>query len=64
MNKDIARIDAWLSETGMAESRLGMLACANQYVIERIRAGTARIASLHAVLNYIKEHPPERQARS
>jgi len=57
MEKEIERIEAWLKETGMAESRLGSLACANVYVVGRIRNGTANIKSLEAVLNYIKQHP-------
>ena len=53
----IEKIDAYLKATGMPESRLGMLACANQYVIGRIRTGKARVDSLRAVLDYIELHP-------
>ena len=57
MKKEIAKIDAWLAATGMAESRLGLLACANARVIKRIRDGSASIKSLQNVLNYIKQNP-------
>jgi len=57
MDKEIAKIDAWLAATGMAESRLGSLACANVRVIKRIRNGTASVRSLEAVLDYIRQHP-------
>ncbi len=48
----------------MPESRLGLLARANQRVIERIRKGTARVESLRAVLDYIQQHPAERCSHS
>ena len=50
-------INAWLKATGMGESRLGQLACANPHAIRRIRAQTAPIKTLTAVLAYIREHP-------
>ena len=56
----IAQIDKWLKATGMAESRLGMLSCANPYAVNRIRSGTARIETLQAVLTYIKANPARR----
>jgi len=57
MKEEIAKIDAWLAATGMAESRLGSLACANVRVIGRIRNGSASVRSLEAVLDYISQHP-------
>ena len=53
----IAAIDKWLKTSGMAESRLGMLSAANPHAIGRIRAGTARIETLRAALDYIKANP-------
>ena len=53
----IAKIDAWLKATKMPDSRLGLLSVANARAIERIRAGTARIDTLQAVLGYIADHP-------
>lgn len=56
----IEQIDAYLAASGMSESRLGLLACANQRAIQRIREGTARVESLRAVLDYISQHPVRR----
>jgi hypothetical protein len=53
----VTRIDRWLKATKMAESRLGMLSSANPHAISRIRAGTARIDTLQAVLDYIEKNP-------
>ena len=57
VDEHIEKIDAYLEATGMPESRLGLLACANQRVVERIRKGNARVESLRAVLDYIHQHP-------
>ena len=57
MEKEIAQIDTWLAATGMLESRLGALACANVRVVERIRNGSASMRSLYFVLTYIKQNP-------
>ena len=57
-------IDKWLAKTGMAEGRLGLLACANPKAIERIRTGRARIETLNAVLSYIKRNPPKAKRRA
>lgn len=57
-------IDAWLKRTGMLESRLGLLACANPYAVGRIRAGTARVETLNEVLNYIRRNPAQRSSRT
>ena len=53
----IEQIDKWLKATGMAESRLGMLACANTRAIKRVREKTASLETLEAILEYIKNHP-------
>ena len=53
----ITEIDRWLKKTDMAESRLGLLSCANPKALERIRNGTARISTLDAVLAYIRSRP-------
>lgn len=57
VDKEIRRIDAWLADTGMKESRLGLLACANPRAIERIRNGSGSIDTLRAVIDYIKRNP-------
>jgi hypothetical protein len=54
---DLAKIETWLTATGMEPSRLGALACANNYAVDRIRSGSARIETLHKVLAYIKANP-------
>lgn len=53
-DRDVAEIESWLKKTGMAESRLGLLACANPRAVDRIRDGSARITTLRAVLSYIR----------
>lgn len=53
----IKEIERWLKKTGMAESRLGLLSCANPKAIERIRNGTAMVSTLAAILAYIEGHP-------
>ena len=52
----IDRIDRWLKTTGMAESRLGMLACANTRAIKRVREKTASLETLEAILAYIEKN--------
>ena len=56
-------IEEWLEKTGVPESRLGLLAAANPHAVERIRAGTAQIQTLDAVLNYIRKNPPKPRKR-
>lgn len=60
VDREISKIDDWLKESGMAESRLGQLACANARAVERIRNGTARVESLRQVLDYIALNPAKR----
>jgi hypothetical protein len=54
---DMEQIEAWLRATGMSESRLGLLACANPRAVSRIRSGSARVETLRLVLAYIEAHP-------
>lgn len=53
----IEKIDKWLKATGMAESRLGALACANTRAIARVREKKASLATLDAILEYIEKNP-------
>lgn len=57
VDREIKRIEAYLAKSGMPESRLGLLACANARAIERVRNGSASIETLRAVLNYIAANP-------
>jgi len=56
----VAKIETWLKHSKVAESRLGMLSAANPHAISRIRAGSARIETLQAVLDYIERNPVKR----
>lgn len=58
--EDLARIEAWLKATRMAESRLGLLACANPRAVDRIRVGKARISTLEQVVRYIEANPAKK----
>lgn len=51
------KIDKWLKATGMSESRLGLLACANARAVERVRNRSGSVATLEAILEYIDKHP-------
>lgn len=51
------KIDKWLKASGMTESRLGLLSCANARAVERVRAGSGSVATLQAILEYIETHP-------
>ena len=57
VDKAILAIDRWLSASGMAESRLGLFACANPRAIQRLREKTATLKTLEAVLDYIERTP-------
>lgn len=57
VDEQLKQIDKWLADTGMAESRLGLLACANARAVERVRNGTARVDSLRQILDYILQNP-------
>lgn len=53
----VDKIGAWLRATGMAEARLGLLACANVRAVKRVRAYKAQMNTLEAILDYIDQHP-------
>ena len=57
MDREIKRIEAWLAKSGMAESTLGLLACANARAVERVRAGSGSVQSLRRLIKYISENP-------
>lgn len=57
VDEGIERIDEWLKKHKMAESRLGLLACANARAVQRVRNGTASVETLRAILTYISMHP-------
>jgi hypothetical protein len=58
----IKAIERWLTQTGTSESRLGLLSAANAGAIQRIRNGTAQVATLRAVLEYIERNPAKRRS--
>lgn len=60
VDREIRRIDAYLEATGMKDSRLGLLACANARAVERVRNGTGSVESLRLLLDYIDLHPVKR----
>lgn len=53
MDVGIERIDAYLKQSGMKESRLGLLACANARAVQRVRDGSASVETLRQLLDYI-----------
>ena len=57
----LEEIEQWLRRTGTKDSRLGMLSAANPKAIERIRDGTAQVATLNAVLAYIRANKAPRK---
>lgn len=57
------RIDKWLKQSGMTESRLGLLSCANARAVERVRSGSGSVATLQAILDYIDQHPAKGSRR-
>ncbi len=60
VDEQINRIDAWLKATGMKDSRLGLLACANARAVDRVRNGTGSVESLRQLIEYIDAHPIKR----
>lgn len=52
----IDKIDKWLKSSGISESRLGLLACANARAVERVRNGTASVETLRALLDYVERN--------
>lgn len=57
VDREIKKIDDWLKASGMKESRLGLLACANPRAVERVRNGSGSVDSLRALIDYISLHP-------
>jgi hypothetical protein len=53
----IKRIEDWLKATGMKESRLGLLACANPRAVDRVRTEKGSIRTLRQLLDYIEANP-------
>ncbi len=53
----IDRIDKYLKTSGIKESRLGLLACANPRAVQRVRDKSASIETLESLLEYIESHP-------
>ena len=51
------KIDKWLKATGMSESRLGLLSCANARAVDRVRNGSGSVSTLQAILEYIEKNP-------
>lgn len=60
----IREIEAWLRKSGISESRLGLLSAANQNAVANIRSGVAKVATLDAVLAYVRANPTKKSARS
>lgn len=60
VDREIRKIDEWLKATGMKESRLGLLACANPRAVERVRNGTGSVDSLRALVEYIARNPVQK----
>jgi hypothetical protein len=58
MIEETAEIETWLLATGVTPSRLGLLAAANPRAVPRIKDGSAQVATLMAVLKYIRDNPP------
>lgn len=59
VDKEIRKIDNWLKATGVSESRLGLLACANARAVERIRNGRGSVSTLRALVDYVRKNPAE-----
>ncbi len=53
----VKEIEDFLARTGMKESRLGLLACANPRAVERVRDGSARVETLRALVEFVRREP-------
>ncbi len=53
----VEKIERWLKQTGMTESRLGLLACANPRAVQRVRDKTATLQTFEALLTYMERNP-------
>jgi hypothetical protein len=56
MDELIEEIEAWLKVSGMVESRLGLLACANPKALERVRDGSAQVKTLRQLVDYVRKN--------
>lgn len=63
VDREIKKIDEWLAASGMAESRLGLLACANPRAVERVRNGTGSVDTLRALVDYVRRNPAHRDGK-
>jgi hypothetical protein len=63
VDREIAKIEAWLKASGMKESRLGLLACANARAVERVRNGSGSVESLRSIIDYITRNPAKAGAK-
>lgn len=57
VDEAVERIDKWLKQSGVKESRLGLLACANPRAVQRVRDKTATLQTLEAIMLYIERNP-------
>lgn len=57
--EELAQIERFLEETGMAASTLGVKAAENSRAIARIREGRAHISTLDRVVSWIEAHRSE-----
>lgn len=57
VDEGIKEIEEWLAKTGMKESRLGNLACANARAIPNIRTKGATLKNFERVIAYIRANP-------
>lgn len=57
VDREIRKIDDWLKASGMTESRLGLLACANPRAVERVRNGSGSVDTLRSLVEYVTQHP-------
>lgn len=57
VDREIKKIEDWLAKSGVPESRLGLMACANQRAVERVRNGKASVQTLRALVDYISKNP-------
>lgn len=63
VDREIRKIDDWLKKSGMTESRLGLLACANPRAVERVRAGTGSVDTLRALVEYVSRNPQSKAGK-
>lgn len=54
-------IESFISETGMNESRFGLLTCANPRALDRVRDGSARLRTLQQMLDFVRREREKRK---